>query len=91
MSANSNGGLVWEEPSPKRGPDGGYWVRVLNQLMTRPGEWAVVYRQEDGESDQSARNHRNHMQGVAVRRGVRVETSTRIADGRVKVYARVLP
>jgi hypothetical protein len=81
--------LVWEEP-PIQQRTLRFWGDVLEQLEGRPGEWAIVYRQ-NGDSAQAARKKALTLRRTAKRRGLTIETATRTADGLVNVYARRVP
>lgn len=83
--------LTWETPPTNAsGGNKRRWASVLEALQQRPNEWAVVYEQDDNETENDARNRRGSLVMLAMRRGCKVEAVSRRINGQVKIFARVI-
>lgn len=70
--------IVWGDPPPPQRARAGQWDPVIEQLKTRPGEWACVQR----APEKSRANHfASSLRKAAIRGGYPLEVTQRKTAG----------
>ena len=79
--------IKWQEPPPPRSEPGSKWRKLLEEVMTRPGKWALI---ASGLTSNNAYLVAHRLRNGAYGLGGQWEATTRVFEGTAHLYVRYL-